>query len=85
MAEITATYKSDLATLIGVSTEIYDAKTVKDLLNQMKARHGKEAYKLAKTLLITVNSLSIQLDHKHYATRLDEGDVVGFFPLAAGG
>lgn len=84
MAEVTVTYKSDLAELVGTSLEHYDAKTIKDVLHQIKARHGKEAYKLAKTLLITVNGLSIQMKH-HFSTRLDEGDTVGFFPLAAGG
>lgn len=84
MAYVTTTYRSDLAELIGLTSEEYNAATIKDLLHQMKERHGKDAVKLAKTLLITVNSLSIQTKH-HYSTRLAEGDIVGFFPLAAGG
>lgn len=84
MAVVTATYKSELAELIGTDAERYDASTVADVLKQLKARHGKLAYKVAKTWLITVNSLSIQAKH-HYSTRLKEGDIVGFFPLAAGG
>ncbi len=84
MAHITAHYKSDLAELTGVSSESYEAKNIRELLEHIKARHGKDAYKLAKTLLITVNGLSIQ-KKKHYATQLAEGDTVGFYALAAGG
>lgn len=84
MAHISTTYKPELSKLVGASSEEYDADTVKDVLKHIKARHGKEAYKLAKSLLITVNGLSIQTEH-YFATRLSEGDVVGFFPLAAGG
>lgn len=84
MARITTTYKADVATLTGVSSERYEADTVKDVLKQIKSRHGKEAYKAAKAMLITVNGLSIQMEH-HFSTRLENGDTVGFFPLAAGG
>ncbi len=84
MVRITTTYKARLAESIGVGTEQYDANTVKDVLRQMEARHGKEVAKAAKAMLITVNSRSIQ-NKKHYSTRLQEGDIVGFFPLAAGG
>jgi molybdopterin converting factor small subunit len=84
MAQITTTYKSELADRIGVKSETFEATVVKDVLNQIKTKHGKDTYKLAKTMLITVNSLSIQKDSR-FATRLKEGDVVGFFPLAAGG
>ena len=84
MANVTVTYKSDLAERIGSRTEAYDAATIKDLLGQIKTRHGVDVYKIAKSMLITINALSIQKQH-HFATRLSEGDVVGFFPLAAGG
>lgn len=84
MAHITATYKSDLAERIGVRTESYDAGTVKEVVEQIKARHGKDAYKHAKSLLITVNGLSIQ-KKRYFSTPLAEGDVVGFYSLAAGG
>jgi molybdopterin converting factor small subunit len=84
MAHVTTTYKHALAESIGARTEAYEASTVKELLKQMEARHGKAVSKTASTLLITVNGLSIQ-SKQHYRTRLKEGDVVGFFPLAAGG
>jgi MoaD family protein len=84
MAHVTVTYKSEMIERIGAREEEYDASTVKDVLTQIKARHGKEVAKTAKTLLITVNGLSIQ-KKQHYATRLADGDTVGFYPLAAGG
>ncbi len=84
MAQITTTYKHILAERLGTKSEHYEADTVKDVLRQIKELHGKELYKLAKAMLITVNGLSIQMEHR-YKTRLNNGDVVGFFPLAAGG
>ncbi|MDR2035466.1 MAG: MoaD/ThiS family protein [Coriobacteriales bacterium] len=84
MAQITATYKADLAEGIGAKSEGFDAATVGDVLGQIKARHGKDTCKLARTMLITLNGLSIQKERR-FATRLKDGDVVGFFPLAAGG
>ena len=84
MAQVTTTYKAELAEHIGVSSEEYDAQNIKGLLKEIKARHGKDVYKKAKTMLITINQLSIQNEH-HYAARLADGDIVGFFPLAAGG
>lgn len=84
MAQVTVTYKALLAELVEAKSERYDATTVKDLLKQIKDRHGSDAYKVAKAMLITVNGLSIQMKH-HFSTSLNDGDVVGFFPLAAGG
>lgn len=84
MAQITATYKQELSERMGAKSEQYEADTVRDVLRQIRERHGKESYKAAKSMLITVNGLSISKEH-HYSTRLADGDVVGFFPLAAGG
>lgn len=84
MAEVTVTYRSDLAEHIGTSLEHYEASTVKDVLKHIEKRHGKQSYKAAKAMLITVNGLSIQTKH-YYATKLASGDTVGFYPLAAGG
>lgn len=84
MARITTSYTSGLVPLTGTNAERYEAATIKDLLGQIKARHGKEAYKKARTMLITINKLSIQKE-QHFSTRLTDGDEVGFFTLAAGG
>ena len=84
MAHITTTYKPELAELIGSRTEEYEASTIKEVLKQMKERHGKEVYKDAKARLITINEKSIQA-LGYLKAPLKDGDVVGFYPLAAGG
>lgn len=85
MAQITVVYKSpDLARSVAATEEQFDASTVREVLKQIRERHGKDAYKLAKSKLITINGLSIQTKH-YYATHLAEGDLLGFFSLAAGG
>lgn len=84
MAKISTLYKAELATLAGTPSEEYDASTVKDLIKKIQEKHGKETAKVAKTLIITVNGISIQ-NKKYFATPLADGDVVGFYPLAAGG
>ena len=84
MAKISTLYKAELVALTGTTSEEYDADTVKDLIKRIREYHGKDAAKLAKSLIITVNGISIQ-NKKYYATPLADGDVVGFYPLAAGG
>ncbi len=81
---ITVKYRGDLYLKIKKRQEEFKAAKVWDLLQQIKAAYGKEIYKEAKRMLITVNNESILL-HKGYKTILKDGDVVTFFPIAAGG
>ena len=55
-----------------------------EVLTYIKNTYGKDAYKLAKKLLITVNGDGITiLDNMR--TRLSPGDTVSFLPVCGGG
>ena len=84
MNKVQAKYRAKLAALTGTAEEPIEAQDVEDLLRSLEKRHGREAGKTARTMLIAVNGESIHL-LKHYRTALKEGDVVSFFPICAGG
>jgi molybdopterin converting factor small subunit len=84
MATVTAHYHATLRDEVGICEETVEATTVRDLLRHIKSKHGSGAYKAAKAALIVVNGRGVHLE-KAYATPLAEGDVVGFYPLGAGG
>jgi molybdopterin converting factor small subunit len=84
MAQVTVVYRAKLQELAGARTEQFDADDIKDLLRKINNAHGSEAYALAKSMLITVNSVSIS-KKQVYKTPLTDGDKVNFFSLAAGG
>ena len=84
MAQVTVVYRGTLAESIGVKSEEIQADKVADVMRHIKAAHGEANYKQAKPTLIVVNGISI-LQKKVYATKLSDGDVVSFLPLAAGG
>ena len=90
MNTIRVKYRARLAALAGVAEETLEsgpqgpAANVEDVLRFIRERHGREAEKEARTMLIALNGESILL-LKRYKTALKEGDVVSFFPLCAGG
>ena len=80
----TIRYYAPLRAAVQKEQEETDAVTIRDVLDEIRTRYGKEAEKLAKSALIVVNDVSINLfDGKK--TVLKDGDVIGFLPLCGGG
>ena len=84
MNEVRVRYRGHLAALTGITEETMQAANVESLLRIIRERHGREAEKAARAMLVALNGESILL-LKRYKTALKEGDVVSFFPLCAGG
>ena len=84
MSKVCLKYRGHLAALAGVAEETLEAANVENALRCVRELHGRDAEKTARTMVITLNGESILL-LKGYKTALKEGDVVGFFPLCAGG
>ncbi|MCL2179526.1 MAG: MoaD/ThiS family protein [Treponema sp.] len=82
--QIKVRYRAGLAALTKISDESITAGNVKDVLEHVKKQFGREAEKLAKTMLIVVNGHSI-LMQKHFKTVLKDGDEVSFLPICGGG
>ena len=80
----TIRYYAPLRALVQTEQEETNAGTISDVLAEIGARYGKAAEKQAKSSLIVVNDVSINLfDGKK--TVLHDGDVIGFLPLCGGG
>ena len=80
----TIRYYAPLRAAVQKEQEETSAATIRDVLDDIRTRYGKEAEKLAKSSLIVVNDVSINLiDGKK--TVLHDGDVIGFLPLCGGG
>ena len=77
-------YRGHLASLTKTSEDNLEAADVEAVLRIIRERHGQEAEKAARIMLITVNGESILL-LKRYKTVLKEGDALSFFPICAGG
>ena len=84
MNKVLLKYRGHLAALTGVAEETLEVRDVEDALRSIRKRHGREAEKNARTMLIALNGESILL-LRRYSTVLNEGDVLSFFPLCAGG
>ena len=84
MSKVCLKYRGHLAALIGLPEETVEAKDVEGALRLIRECHGREAEKTARAMLIALNGESILL-LKRYKTAVNEGDVVSFFPLCAGG
>ena len=84
MNKITVKYRGHLAALTGIPEESFEAGNVGGILKLIAERHGKEAEKAARAMLITLNGESILLLQR-YKTALKEGDTISFFPICAGG
>ena len=80
----TIRYYAPLRGIVKKESDETDAKTIHDVLNQIRDTYGKQAYKAAKSSLIVINDVSIGL-YEGKKTALHDGDVVGFLPLCGGG
>jgi len=78
----------DMSKTLGLrSFEVESAKTVKDVVEQTRARFadgGEQFAKLAHVAAIAVNGILIT-HRKGMKTKLSDGDRVGFVKSAAGG
>ena len=81
---ITLRYRGNLAELTGKTAEEIDASNVAEVISYIRNQYGKAAAKQAERMLITVNATGIHLLAR-FKTPLEDGDVVSFLPLAAGG
>jgi molybdopterin synthase sulfur carrier subunit len=84
MSKVKAKYRGYLTTLTGAAEEDFDEKNVDGLLISIGKRHGRDAEKAARAMIIALNGENILL-LKKYKTALKEGDSLSFFPLCAGG
>jgi molybdopterin converting factor small subunit len=84
MSKVTIVLRGDIATVVGQGSLSMEAGTVRDILNQIKTQYGKPVYKIAKRQLIAVNGMAIN-QMRVFATPLNDGDTVKFFPLCGGG
>jgi len=84
MSKIVVKYRGQLEALTGLSEEAYEAADVEDVLVSLMKRHGRDAEKAARSMLIALNGESILL-LKRFGTILNEGDILSFLPICAGG
>jgi molybdopterin converting factor small subunit len=84
MSRVSVKYRGHLAGVTGIAEEAMEARDVEGVLRSLRERHGRDAEKEARAMLITVNGESILL-LKRYKTVLNNGDIVNFFPICAGG
>ena len=84
MCKVRVKYRGHLAALTGIAEETLEAADVGGVLRSIREHHGREAEKAARSMLIALNGESILL-LRRYKTALNEGDVLSFFPLCAGG
>ena len=84
MNKIEVKYRGHLSALTGIAEETFEGRNVEDILKSLRERHGREAEKAARAMIIALNGENILLLNR-YKTVLKEGDVISFFPLCAGG
>ena len=84
MNKVLIKYRGRLAALTGIAEETLEVHDVEGVLRSLRRRHGREAEKEARAMLIALNGESILL-LKRFKTPLKNGDKVTFFPLCAGG
>ena len=77
-------YYAPLRGITGVDEESLEAATVSDVLTHIKRAYGKDALKAAKSSLIVINDVSMDL-YAGAKTLLKADDTVGFLPLCGGG
>jgi len=77
-------YRGQLAGLTGVESEALEAQTVRDIIKHIKKNYGAKAEQLAKAMLIAIDGESINM-RRGYATKLNDGETVQFFPICGGG
>ncbi len=77
-------YRGELARLAGRESEEMEASRVDEVLRQIKARYGAQAFKEAGRMLITVDRQSVTL-LQNRRTPLKEGCTVAFLPVCGGG
>ena len=82
MAEVK--YYAQVRATVRKETETVDASTVAEVLSAIRKQYGKAAEKQARSALIAVNDISINLLNG-LKTELTPDDTVGFLPVCGGG
>ncbi len=77
-------YYAPIRGTVGKDTEAIDAPTVAEVLSVIRKQYGKTAEKQARSSLIVVNDISINLLNG-LKTELSPSDTVGFLPVCGGG
>ncbi len=77
-------YFGNLVQRIETKEETYEAKNINQLLKAIKAKHGEEIYKIAKTSHIIINEENAAFNGG-FKAKLTEGDTVKFLPICGGG
>lgn len=81
---ITVYYRARLEELTQKKSETLEAATVKDVFTHIRQNYGRQAYKEANQMLVTVGGMSICLE-QNKRTLLADGAEVKFFPICGGG
>lgn len=84
MANVTLRYRGPLQDQTKITEEIAFGDYISDVLKHIKQLYGKNAYKQARSMLITINGESI-VNRKVFKSELKDGDTVSFLPVSAGG
>jgi len=84
MANVKLRYRGPLQDHLKVSEDMIFGNDISEILKYIKKLYGKDACKMAKTMLITVNGENI-LKRQVFKTCLADGDVITFLPINAGG
>lgn len=80
----TIRYYAPIRGIVKKETESTDAGSVREVLDYIRRKYGKEAYASAKSALIVVNDISIGF-YRGIKTPLNDGDTIGFLPVCGGG
>ncbi len=77
-------YIGKMSKFTNVKEEEFTVNNLKELLEALKKMYGKEVYKIAKGSNIVINE-QFAGDINGFNTKLNDGDIVKFFPVCCGG
>lgn len=81
---ITVCYRAPLQALTHTGAEQLPACRVSDVLRHIRKTHGREAEKLARSMLIVIDGESILLKQA-FRTGVSDGQTLSFLPVCGGG
>ena len=77
-------YYAPIRATVGKETETIEADTVSEIVSAIRKQYGKTAEKQARSALIVVNDISVNL-LSGMKTKVTDTDTVGFLPVCGGG
>ncbi|MCL2023762.1 MAG: hypothetical protein FWG82_05260 [Oscillospiraceae bacterium] len=84
MAKVVVKYRGLLVDFTKLDEEVLNVNQIKDILKHIKLCYGPEAEKKAKSMLITIDGDSMFM-RKGFKSKLNDGEIVQFFPICGGG